>query len=184
MVKQVVLDKTDEKILNELLANAKTPLREMARRVGTSFVTVMNRIKKMERQGVIQKYTCRVDYERLGYDVHILVEMRIAKGRLIELERKIARSPNVLAVYDTTGDYDAVILARFKSTRAMDSFIKEIQTYDFSASFSWRMNVSSVNVETISKMLMPCQRSRRRQVAITPGVYRNFSEKRRETATR
>ncbi|MBS3106184.1 Lrp/AsnC family transcriptional regulator [Candidatus Woesearchaeota archaeon] len=131
MVQQVVLDKTDEKILNELLANAKTPLREMARRVGTSFVTVMNRIKKMERQGVIQKYTCRVDYERLGYDVHILVEMRIAKGRLIELERKIARSPNVLAVYDTTGDYDAVILARFKSTRAMDSFIKEIQTYDF-----------------------------------------------------
>ena len=131
MVQQVVLDKTDEKILNELLANAKTPLREMARRVGTSFVTVMNRIKKMERQGVIQKYTCRGDYERLGYDVHILVEMRIAKGRLIELERKIARSPNVLAVYDTTGDYDAVILARFKSTRAMDSFIKEIQTYDF-----------------------------------------------------
>src|SRR3989338_6859825 len=155
MVQQVVLDKTDEKILNELLANAKTPLREMARRVGTSFVTVMNRIKKMERQGGIQKYTCRVDYERLGYDVHILVEMRIAKGRLIELERKIARSPNVLAVYDTTGDYDAVILARFKSTRAMDSFIKEIQTYDFVERTNTKLILNTIKEDAPAPFILP-----------------------------
>jgi Lrp/AsnC family transcriptional regulator, regulator for asnA, asnC and gidA len=60
-----------------------------------------------------------------------MIEVRISKGKLFELERRMARHQNIYAVYDTTGDFDTVLLGRFKSTRLMDKFLKEIQTYDF-----------------------------------------------------
>jgi DNA-binding Lrp family transcriptional regulator len=125
------VDKTDEKIIGELLENSKASLRGIAAKLGVSFVTVRNRINELERSEVIEKYTTKIDYYKLGYDVHVMIEVRISKGRLFELEKKIAKHPNVYGVYDMTGDFDAVLLGRFKSTRLMDKFLKEIQTYDF-----------------------------------------------------
>ncbi len=125
------IDKIDEQILDELIINAKIPLRELASKLKVSFVTVMNRIKKLEKEGVIKGYSAKLNYEKMGYGVHVLIEIRIAKGKLFELEKKIARNPSVYAVYDSTGEYDATIFAKFKSTRAMDNFLKKIQTYDF-----------------------------------------------------
>jgi DNA-binding Lrp family transcriptional regulator len=125
------IDKYDEKIINELIENAKMPLRKLAAQLNISFVTVMNRIKRMEKEGIIQKYTSRIDYEKLGYGVHVLIEIKISKGKLLELEKKIAKSPHVYAVYDTTGEFDATVFAKFRSTRSMDDFLKKVQKYDF-----------------------------------------------------
>src|SRR3989338_5872438 len=104
------LDELDAKIINELLDDAKTPLRTVATKLKVSFVTIMNRIKRLEQEGIIQGYTVKVNYEKLGYDVHVLIELRISKGKLLELERKIAEQPNVYTVFDVTGDVDAVIV--------------------------------------------------------------------------
>lgn len=125
------IDMIDEKILNALLTNAKMPLRDLAKTVGVSFVTVMNRIKRLEQEKIIRGYIPLVDYEKLGHGIHVLIDIQIAKGKLIELEKKIAQHPNVCAVYDTTGNFDAALFAKFKSTREMDAFLKKIQTYDF-----------------------------------------------------
>ena len=125
------IDKTDEQIINEFISNAKIPLRQLASKLKVSFVTVMNRIKRLEKEGVIENYSSKINYEKLGLGVHVLIEIRILKGKLFELEKKIARNPNVYAVYDTTGEYDATVFAKFKSTRKMDDFLKKIQTFDF-----------------------------------------------------
>jgi Lrp/AsnC family transcriptional regulator, regulator for asnA, asnC and gidA len=125
------LDKIDEKIINELSSDSKIGLRQLAQKLGVSFVTVRNRIKKLEDMKAIKQYTAKVDYEKLGYEVHIIIEVRIQRGKLIELEKRIANSPNVYALYDVTGDFDALVIAKFKSTKSMDAFLKKIQTYDF-----------------------------------------------------
>jgi len=57
--------------------------------------------------------------------------MRISKGKLFEVEKKIAMHPNVFAVYDITGAFDCQVIAKFKNRRAMDKFLKLIQTYEF-----------------------------------------------------
>lgn len=124
-------DKNDLKILNELMDNSKAPLRKISDKVGLSFVTVMNRIKKLDREGIIKGYMAVLDYEKLGYDVEVLIEIRISKGKLFEVEKTIAAHPNVVSVYDFTGDFDALIMARFRSRKDMDTFLKKIQTYDF-----------------------------------------------------
>ena len=125
------IDKHDEKIINELILDSKIPLRTLATKLGVSFVTVMNRIKRLEKSGILKGYTAIIDHEKIGYDTHVIIEISIAKGKLIELENKLAKQSNIYGVYDTTGQFDATILARFRTTRQLDHFLKTIQAYDF-----------------------------------------------------
>jgi DNA-binding Lrp family transcriptional regulator len=127
----MVLNSTDRKILNALLSDCRLSYRRIGRRLGLSAATVMNRMKKLEKEGIIKRYTAVLDYEKLGYDIHVIIELRISKGKLFEVEKKIAAHPNVMAVYDQTGPFDAAVIARFKSKAAMDRFLKQIQTYTF-----------------------------------------------------
>ena len=121
------LDKTDERILHELIGDAKISLRELAKKVQVSFVTVMHRIRHLEKDGVFRGYHADVDYSKLGFDTQVIIEIKISKGKLFELEKKIGVSHNVCAVYDTTGEYDATVIARFTSTRKLDEFLKQLQ---------------------------------------------------------
>ena len=125
------ISETDRKILGVMIANSRLSLRDIAKKIGVSVATVMHHVKSLEDAGIIKGYTAKIDYEKSGYDIEVIIEIRISKGKLIEVERKIATHPNVFAIYDITGTFDAVILARFKSTRQMDAFLKKIQSYEF-----------------------------------------------------
>ena len=89
---------------------------------------------------------------RSGYDVEVIIEIRISKGKLIEVEKEIANHPNVFAVYDVTGDFDAVILARFPSRRKMDAFIKKLQTYAFVERTNTRMILNTIKEKQVGVM--------------------------------
>ncbi len=143
------IDMIDQKIINALMDNAKLPLRDLAKNVGVSFVTVMNRIKRLEQGDIIRRYVPVVDFEKLGFGIHVLIDICIAKGKLFDLERKIAQSSSVCAVYDTTGNFDATILAKFKTTREMDAFLKKIQTYDFVERTNTRLVLHTIKEEQI-----------------------------------
>src|SRR3989338_9477316 len=127
----MVLEEKDRKILNILVDNSRLSLRQIAKKAGASVATVMHHIRKLEKEGVIKKYTSKIDYEKAGYDIEVIIEVRISKGKLKDVEKKIAAHQNVFAVYDVTGAFDAVVLARFKTRRQMDNFLKKIQTYEF-----------------------------------------------------
>ena len=104
---------------------------------------------KLEKEKVIEKYTAKLDYEKIGYDVEVMIELRISKGRLFEVEKKIAAHPNVFAIYDVTGAYDAVILARFPTRRQMDNFLKKIQTYEFVERTETKLILNTIKEENI-----------------------------------
>lgn len=125
------IDETDRSIINALIDNSRLSYRQIAKKTDVSTATVMNRVNALERERIIKRHTTIVDYEKIGYDVEVLIDIRIAKGKLMEVEKKIAIDPHVCGVYDTTGEFDAVILARFENRRKMDNFLKKIQTYDF-----------------------------------------------------
>jgi len=126
-----MIDEKDKEIINVLIENSKLSYREIAQKTGLSAVTIMNRVKTLEKDGAIKSYTAEIDYEKIGYDVQVLIHMRIAKGRLFDVEQKIAVLKGVFAVYDVTGNFDAIIIAKFKNRRMMDAFLKKIQTFDF-----------------------------------------------------
>ena len=143
------LEDTDKKILNILVDSSRLSLRQIAKKADVSVATVMNHINKMERENIIRKYTAKLDYEKIGYDIEVIIEIRISKGKLLEVEKKIAVHPNVFAIYDVTGAFDAVILARFPTRRQMDNFLKKIQTYEFVERTETKLILNTIKEETI-----------------------------------
>jgi Lrp/AsnC family transcriptional regulator, regulator for asnA, asnC and gidA len=125
------MEDADKKILNVLVENSRLSYRQIAKKVGVSVATVMHHVKRLEKEKIIKGYTLSLDYDKLGFDVQVIVDLRISKGKLYQVENKIAIHPNVFAIYDNTGPFDATIVAKFKSRKAMDNFLKEIQSFDF-----------------------------------------------------
>ncbi len=124
-------DKTDYAVLNALISNSRLSLRKLAKAADVSVATAMNRLKALEKNGVIKKYSAQLDYDKLNFDLQAVILLKVSKGKLFDVEGKIASHPNVCAVFDITGQYDALVLAKFKSRQLMDKFLKKIQTYDF-----------------------------------------------------
>ncbi len=120
------LDDTDVKILKALTLDARLSSRQAARQCGVSIGTALSRIKKMENEGVIKGYSVLPDHEKLGYELTVVSEITVSKGRLLEMENEIARLPNVVCVYDLTGMIDAVIIAKFKNREELSKFTKRL----------------------------------------------------------
>jgi DNA-binding Lrp family transcriptional regulator len=122
----MALDETDVKILKILTSDARLSSRQIANQCRISVGTVLSRIKRMENDGIIQGYSVLLDHEKLGYELTVVSEITVSKGRLLEVENEIARLPNVCCVYDVTGLIDAVIIAKFKNRQELSKFPKRL----------------------------------------------------------
>ena len=120
------LNEADKKILKNLLEDARSSSRQIAKNVGVSVGTVLSRIKKMEEAGLIKGYSVILNHEKLGYELTVVTEITVSKGRLTEMENEIAKIPGVCGVYDVTGLTDAVIIAKFKSREDLGRFTKQL----------------------------------------------------------
>ena len=120
------LNETDIKILQGLLEDARFSSRQIAKNVGVSVGTVLSRIKKMEDGGIIKGYSALLDHEKLGYELTVVTEITVSKGRLTETESEIAKISNVCGVYDVTGLTDAIIIAKFRSREDLGRFTKTL----------------------------------------------------------
>jgi DNA-binding Lrp family transcriptional regulator len=118
------LDALDRSILQELNVDARRSHREIAQRLKVSPTTVSTRIAQMERDDVIRGYVPLLDDELLGWDLTATIGIRISKGRLREVEERLARDPRAYAIYDVTGDFDALLIGRFRDRRDLDRFVK------------------------------------------------------------
>ena len=125
------MDETGRRILNELIENSRQSYRSLAKNTKVSIVTIAKRLKQFKKEKIINQFTTRVDYDKLGYDIHVLIMIRVSKGQESEVENRLKSDSNVMAIYDTTGEFDVLVIARLKSRRELDIFIKRMQTYDF-----------------------------------------------------
>ena len=125
------LDETDVKVLKVLTEDARLSSRQIAKQCKISIGTVLSRIKRMEEEGVIKGYTALLDQEKLGYELTVVTEIIVSKGRLLEMENEIARIPNVCCVYDLTGLSDAAIIAKFKNREELSKFTKRLLSLPF-----------------------------------------------------
>jgi len=120
------MDDVDRKILKELLKNSRQSFREIARKLDVAVGTVLSRVKNLEKEGIIKGYSVLIDHEKLGYGLTAIIEVTVAKGKLLEVDEEIAKKPNVCAVYDTTGLTDAMIIAKFKTREELSKFTKSL----------------------------------------------------------
>ncbi len=127
----IELKSIDKKILSLLLSNSRLSYREMARKTKTSIATVIQHVKRLENLGVIKCYTTMLDHEKLGYEISVIIEIVVSKGKLTYVEQEIAKYRNVLAVYDVTGTTDAMIIAKFKNRKELSEFVKSLLSMEY-----------------------------------------------------
>ncbi len=122
------LDKTDEKIIKHLLVDARQSARQLAIKLDMSTVTVLSRIKKLEKEKIIHGYTAIIDHEKIGYSLTAIIEIISKNDKVVDIEKEISKFVNVCGVYDITGTTDTVIIAKFKERDELSKFVKSLAT--------------------------------------------------------
>ena len=120
------LDKTDERILKNLMVDARLSARQLALKLGISTVTVLSRIKKLEKERIIKGYTALIDHEKIGYNLTAVIEIIAKKDKIKDIETELSKLENVCGVYDITGNTDTLVIAKFKSRNELSEFVKGI----------------------------------------------------------
>jgi DNA-binding Lrp family transcriptional regulator len=125
------LDDIDIRILNLLQEDSRLSYNKIATKLRLSVGTVFNHVKNLQKRGVLKGYTVILDWVKLGYNLSALVLVQTDGKHVTEVESEIAKSPNVVAVYDVTGDYDAVVVSKFKDRNSLNVFIKGLLAMPF-----------------------------------------------------
>jgi len=125
----VALDRIDKEILEILMKDARLSARQIAIKLKMSTVTIITRIKKLEKEKIIRGYTALIDHEKIGYDLTAVIEI-IAKKNILGIEEKLAKIENVCGVYDITGQTDIVIIAKFRGRNELSTFVKSLSSME------------------------------------------------------
>ncbi|WP_255772404.1 Lrp/AsnC family transcriptional regulator [Methanothermobacter sp. K4] len=120
----VKIDDIDRKIIDLLNEDGRMSYRNISRILDVSVGTVHNRVEKLVKKGVIKKFVPVIDHSKLGYKLTAIIGVKVKGGVLRNWETRTAYHKNVLAVYDVTGEFDAILIGKFRDTAELDSFIK------------------------------------------------------------
>lgn len=128
---QTKIDGVDIQIIKALEENSRLSMRKLARKVGLTAIVVRKRVENLEKKGVVVGYIPLVDPVKLGYNVTAIVMIQIEGGHISDVESEVAMDSNVLSVYNITGDFDAVLLTKFKDNASLNVFLKNLLTMRF-----------------------------------------------------
>ena len=120
------LDEIDKQIIKLLQDDSRLSYKKIADELGISVGTAYNRIKNLEEKKVIKGYTIIADPLKLGLEITAVILIQADGAHLTKIEQDIAKLSNVISVYDTTGDFDMIVIARFQNRSSLNVFIKSI----------------------------------------------------------
>ena len=160
------LDPIDRKVLAILQADCKTSLARIGERVGLSAAALLERIRKLERAGVITGYHAVVDGRRLGLDLTAFIGVSMNYPKMIEsFERSVARIPYVLECHHVTGAHSLLLKVKTWNTHSLETLISKIraidgvQRTDTMVVFSTRTERTQVPVEREEEPAAPKKRT-------------------------
>ncbi len=107
-----MIDATDKKILNELQVNARITTKELANKLGLSTTPVFERIKKLEKNGLIKDYVALIDGKKLNYNLTAFTHVKLdvhSKEMIEAFTQKITSFSEVTECYHTTGESDFLL---------------------------------------------------------------------------
>jgi DNA-binding Lrp family transcriptional regulator len=118
----------DRKLVNALLDDGRASLRSLGEDLDVSVTTVSNHLSDLEDDGIIEGYTPKVDYDKLGYDVTAVLQLKVEGSALPEVTDSLREHDQMISVYEVTGDYDIIAIGKFADTDGMNNQIKTLLT--------------------------------------------------------
>ncbi len=101
----VNIDETDKNILKILEKNSRKPFTEIADELNVSEATVRNRVRSLEEQGVINKFTLDIDPNSLGYNMVTIIGLDVEPQDMLTAVEELRKIDGVRWVAKSTGDH-------------------------------------------------------------------------------
>ena len=123
------LDRIDRHILRELQAEGRLAFTELGERVGLSTTPCTERVRRLEREGVIMGYSARLNPEHLNASLLVFVEINLSykSGDIFEESRRaVLKLPHVLECHLVSGDFDYLIKARINEMASYRKLLGDI----------------------------------------------------------
>lgn len=132
MEEKYQIDNTDRQIINYLLADARTPYLEIARKLIVSGGTIHQRIDRLKQLGIIQGSSVNLSYKALGFDVTVFLGIHLTSTReLTKVIEQLTTYPEVLEAYYTTGNYALLVKVMTRNISDFHQFLAhKIQSID------------------------------------------------------
>lgn len=122
------LDDTDRKILSILQENGRIPNNKLAEKVGLTTTPTLERVKRLEQEGIIKGYSARVDPEAVNRGLIVFCSLRLAVHQMHTLDEvcdKINEMSEIQACYHITGDSDFLLKIVVEDMRAYETFMHD-----------------------------------------------------------
>jgi DNA-binding Lrp family transcriptional regulator len=131
MTSEVELDEIDVKILNALIRDARTKLKEMAKDCGLTSNAIFKRIKHLKRIGVIVGTTLYPDAKQVGYTHIATIGINLDYGQEDEVVKLIQEraKTNLIELSSAIGKYDLTALLLTKSLQELDKITQAIRKH-------------------------------------------------------
>lgn len=122
------MDKVDKSILNLLQKNARITNKELAQEMGLSTTPVFERVKKLEKSGVIKNYVALVDNQKVNKELVAFISIKLdkhSKGNLLNFQNSINRLPEVMECFHIAGNVDYILKVAVANMQDYQRFMTE-----------------------------------------------------------
>ncbi len=122
------LDAIDKKLLHLLQTDSKVTTKKLSLQLALSATAVYERIKKLEKSGVIEKYVAVINKEKVNKSFIVLCHIKLIQHSneyITKFESEVVQFNEVLECYNVSGDYDYVLKVVVQNMRAYREFINE-----------------------------------------------------------
>ncbi len=122
-------DELDRRIVELMCRSSQGSYRQIAKQLGVHPTTLIQRVKNLEAKGVINGYRAKVDYMRLGFDYMGIIQVYVEKN-MLDVQETIRSIPQVLAVFDVTGECDSIVWIACRDREEFSNIVKSILKID------------------------------------------------------
>lgn len=125
-----MLDNTDKRILEELSQNSRITMKELGEKVHLTGQATASRVAKLEENGIIKGYTIKVNEAKLGYLVHVMINI-FTKSECHQPYLSFISSQNeyIIHNYKISGECCYLLECKFPSNEQLDKFLVDLNQY-------------------------------------------------------
>lgn len=116
------LDDIEQQLLRELQTDARQTNVALGRKVGLTEGAVRRRVEKLLRTGAFRVVAIG-DPEKLGLNTHAVIGLKVELTRVEEMANTLAEMPELSYVYETTGQFDIIVVGFFPSNEHLRAFL-------------------------------------------------------------
>jgi len=120
------IDHVDLKILEILEENSREPFTRIAKILNMSEAAIRKRVNKLEKLGIIKKYTIEIDYFKIGFKVCI-IGIDVLPEYLTSILNKLRRIKEIKQIYLSSGDHDIMVKVIYSSSEKLERIVENIK---------------------------------------------------------